>query len=485
MKTQFVRSDGARIAYQVFGDGPIDLLFVQGFISHADLQWGDPLFARFLRRMGSFSRVVLYDRRGIGMSDATTVRPSIDQHIADLDRVRTAAGVDRAVVLGFSDGSPIAMLYAATFPHLVRALLLVEAYATWKQRPDLALKTAAKCQPFLDRWGEGLTLDVLAPSLAGSRLNRSNFALFERACMTRETALDLNSREAEIDVFDVLPTISAPTLVLHRRDDVVPIEMGRDVAAAIPGARFVELEGGDHVPFAGDPTAMLDRIEDFVGQIAGVPPPEQEQVAVVFTDIVNSTPQVVELGDRRWRELVASHDDLTLAAAEAEGGFGLESTGDGWRVVFATPPAAVRFAWRTKAAVTRLGLSIRAGVHAGGVHRVGDDIRGLTVNAAARIAARAGAGEVLASSEVVRLCVDAGVQWADAGSLALKGLPGEWSLHRVSAEPEWVRAEPAPANAPVLALTDRTLVSVARLLPPVARTFGRLARPRPVPAAAT
>ena len=482
MKTKFLRGDGARIAYQVFGDGPVDVLFVQGFVSHADLQWGDPLFARFLRRLGTFARVVLYDRRGVGMSDATTVRPSIDQHVADLERVRKAAGVERAVVLGFSDGSPISLLYAATFPHLVRGLLLVEAYATWRQRPELAQAAFAKCQPFLERWGEGLSLDVLAPSLAGSKLNRSNFALFERACMTRETALALNAPEADVDVFDVLPTISVPTLVLHRRDDIVPIEMGRDVAAAIPGGRFVELEGGDHVPFAGDPTAMLDRIEDFVREIAGADPPAEEQVAVVFTDIVDSTRQVVELGDRRWRELVASHDELTRAAAHAEGGFGLESTGDGWRAVFATPPAAVRFAWRTTTAVARLGLRVRAGVHAGPVHRTGEDIRGLTVTAAARIAAQAGAGEVLASTDVVRLCVDAGVEWAEAGSAALKGLPGEWVLHRVAAEPDWVRAEAAPENAPALALGDRALVSVARRMPPLARAFGRLARPRPAAA---
>ena len=431
MKTRFARSDGTRIAYQVFGSGPLDLVFIPGFVSHVEMQWLDPLFERFLRRLGSFARVVIYDKRGVGRSDPVSSRPTVEQHVSDLQRVLGAVGSKSAVILGYSDGAPTALTYAAAFPHRVHGLVLVAPFASTGRHPDLIARADARCQPFLEHWGEGLTLDVIAPSLAGSRLNRSNFALFERACASPEGVRCIAGRPRDIDVSTVLPSISVPTLVLHRRDDFVPMELGRDIADGIPGARFVELTGGDHTPFSGDPTSVLVHIEEFVSEVAQTPMTQQEEsMAVVFTDIVESSEHVVSLGDRRWRELVSAHDELTRVAAQQHGGEALESTGDGWLTVFPTAPAAVRFAWRVGSDMARVGLSVRAGVHAGLVQKNGGDVRGLTVHAAARLAAKATADEVLASTTVVGLCVDAGMTWATAGDVTLKGLPGTWTLHR-------------------------------------------------------
>lgn len=479
MKTRYVRCDGARIAYQIFGTGPVDIVFVPGFVSHVELQWADPLYARFLRRLGTMARVVTYDKRGIGMSDRVDGPVSVEQHASDMARVMDAAGVDRAMILGFSDGAAAAAVHAMSFPHRVAGLLLVAGYLPTRGAADAVDRAVAGVGDLAERWGDGVSLEVTAPSLAGSRLNRSNYAMFERMSVSRAGVRHVVDAAASLDLTDVLPAVQAPTLLLHRAHDYVPIEIAREAAKLIPSASLVELAGADHVPYAGDANRLLAYIEDFVMAVAEHPARNPEQAAVVFTDIVGSTETLLDIGDRQWRDRVQAHDALTVAIAEHFGGSCLQSTGDGWRVVFQTAPSAVRFATAIVDQVRRMDLQLRAGIHVGPIDRDGDDVRGLTVHAAARIAARAGASEVLCSSETVRLCFDAGISWERRGSFALKGLPGRWILHRVAGEPPLGPPATAPESATDHGATDRAISTVARRVPALARGFGRLARPRP------
>src|SRR3954451_16323340 len=480
MNTRYVRCDGARIAYQVFGSGPVDLVFVPGFVSHVELQWGDPLYARFLRRLGTLARVITYDKRGIGRADRGDRPVTVEQHASDLSRVMDAAGVERAVVLGFSDGAPAAAVHAMAFPHRVAGLLFVAGYLPTRGTADVVAGAAARAGLLAERWGDGVSLELTAPSLAGSRLYRSNFAMFERMAVSRDGIRHVLEAAAMLDVTDVLPLIQAPTLFLHRVHDYVPIEIAREAARLIPSSSLVELAGADHVPFAGDANRLLVHVEDFLTTVSEHPVRRPEHAAVVFTDIVGSTETLLALGDRQWRDRVQAHDELTITTAEHYGGSCFDSTGDGWRVVFPTAPSAARFASVVVDQVRRMDLQLRAGIHAGPVDRDGGDVRGLTVHAAARIAARAGAGEVLCSAETVRLCFDAGITWQRRGSFVLKGLPGRWVLPRITGAP--------PLDPPAALLdrerddrfADRAAAGAVRRMPALARGFGRLARPRPV-----
>lgn len=480
VKTRYVRCDGARIAYQVFGAGPVDLVFVPGFVSHVELQWADPLYARFLRRLGSLARVVIYDKRGVGMSDRVDGPVSVQQHAADLARVMDAAGVDRAVMLGFSDGAAAAAVHAMCFPHRVTGLLFVAGFLPTQGSADAAARAVANAAPLADRWGDGVSLELTAPSLAGSRLNRSNYAMFERMSVSREGIAHVIDANGSLDLTDVLPAIQVPTLFLHRSHDYVPIEIAREAAKLVPTATLVDLSGADHVPFAGDANRILVHVEDFVSRVRDHPQQTPEHAAVVFTDIVGSTQTLVALGDRQWRDMVQAHDELTIAEAERFGGCCLQSTGDGWRAVFATAASAARFAAAVVEQVPRVDLQLRAGIHAGPVERDGDDVRGLTVHAAARIAGRAKPGEVLCSADTVRRCFDAGIEWERRGSFALKGLPGRWVLHRVVEVPPHDPPAAVPSDQMRVGAADRAVSGLARRVPVLARGLGRFARPRPL-----
>ena len=466
-----------RLAYQVFGDGPADLVFVPGFASHIDLQWADPAYARFLDRLGSFARVIVYDKRGVGRSDPVARVPTLEEHVADIGAVTTAAGSARAVVLGFSNGAPAAGLYAATHPERCLALVMCASFARTRGRPDVVQRVNEASARMLDSWGEGHGLEVFAPSLAGSRLNRTNYALFERAALRPEMARAL-ARDAEsIDISAALRSIEMPALVLHRRDDFIPFEAGEEVASLIPRARFVALDGSDHVPFAGDTNALVTEIEDFVRGVTENPRQPTPVTAVLFTDIVGSTERAVEVGDRRWREMVDAHDVLSRAEIARHGGNAVKSTGDGWLATFDAPPQAVRAGWAISQQVERVGLALRAGVHAGPVEIVGDDVRGITVHAAARVAACAEAGQLVVSAVVADLCTGTAITFRDAGEHRLKGLPGTWSLAVLDGDPGEFEQDQHNGEGPELTVPDRALVGFARRLPAVARVMGRMARP--------
>jgi pimeloyl-ACP methyl ester carboxylesterase len=474
--TEYVRSGSVRLGYQVFGDGDTDLVFVPGFASHVELQWADPLYARFLGRLGSLVRVIVYDKRGVGVSDPVDRAPTLEEDVADLLAVTAAAGSGSAIVLGFSNGSPAAALYAATYPDRCRGLIMCSSFARTRGRADLVAKVAARSRRMIDEWGQGYGLEVFAPSLAGSRLNRTNYALFERAALRPEMARAFAEASRDIDVSGALASVKAPALVLHRRGDFIPFEAGQEVAALLPHAQFVELEGSDHVPFAGDSGALLDAVEDFVRSLTEQPRAATPTATILFTDIVGSTQRASEVGDRRWRELIEAHDELSRAEIGRHDGVAVKSTGDGWLSSFASPPQAVRAAWAISEQMPRLGLEVRAGAHAGPVEHVDGDVRGLTVHGAARVAAAAGAGRVLVSDVVADRCAGAEMKFEPRPPVALKGLPGTWVLHELVGDPgEAQRTE--PAEGPVLGTGDRALVALASRVPALPRTISRLARP--------
>jgi class 3 adenylate cyclase len=439
-----------------------------------ELQWADPAYARFLHRLGSMARVIVYDKRGAGLSGRLPEAPTVEDHARDLDVLLATAARGRAVVLGFSDGSPAAGLFVASHPDRCLALILCASWAKTRGEDELVARVQASTRPFRESWGEGNGLAVFAPSLARSRVNRANYAVFERASLRAEDVQGIAERSMDVDVSEAFRRVAVPTLVLHRSDDFIPIEAGRHAASLIPHARFVELVGGDHVPFAGDTTPLILEVERFVRQVTEQPKVPPSRVAVLFTDIVGSTERLQQLGDERWRDVVGIHDDLSRQTIADHGGTAVKSTGDGWLATFAAAPDAVRAAWTLGQQVQRLGLEVRAGIHCGPVESVPGDVVGETVHTAARIAAVAGADEVLVSEEAAALCAGAEMSFEPAGRHVLKGLPQPWDLLRLSGDPgerDPVVVEPAPP----LRGADRVAVRVASRMPAVTRTVTQLA----------
>ena len=482
MRTRHTKAGGVDIAYQVVGDGPVDLVFVPGIVSHVEMQWADPSYARFLRRLASFSRLILFDKRGTGASERVTAAPDLERAVEDLRMVMNAAASERAVVLGFSTGAPSAAVFAATYPQRCAALVMCASAARARfAAADVGMSDGQFAEwmrlreESVNHWGEGRGMDLFAPSLGASNFHRQAWALFERAAATREMVLALAEVATSDDVRTVMPSIDVPTLCLHRRDDFIPIALGREVASLIPGARFVELEGSDHVPYAGDASSILIEIERFLRELELAPPrPEQTRASLLFTDIVGSTKRIVEVGDERWRETLQAHDELARWEVDRHHGRVDQSTGDGILATFDRPVDAVRCAWAIREQAHRLPLEIRAGVHTGDCELIGDRLGGLAVHAANRIMSAADPGEILVSEPTRRLLTGSRLTLATRGSQNLKGLPDQWELFAVEGEPapDAHAALPAP---PELGLPDRLQVGVARRAPWLARGFGRVA----------
>lgn len=426
---------GVHLAVQRWGEGRADLVFVPGFLSHLELQWADAAYARFLASLGRFARVTAYDKRGGGCSDPVDRAPTLEEHVDDLGRVVDDTGRERVVLLGFSNGGAIAMAYAAAHPERVFGLVLCSSFARVEGHYDLVARFDAAYDDVLEHWGEGRGIDIAAPSLAGSKLARRNYAMFEQAALHPEMLKGMAEETRRWDVTPVLPQIAAPTVVMHRTHDLsVPLEASRELAARIPDARFVQLEGGDHVPYLGDSTSILREIEAFVRDVADDPAPLPVLRTVLFTDLVGSTGALADAGDARWRDLREAHDGLTRSEVERHRGRAVKSTGDGWLAVFDEAPDAVRAASAVIEQVKRIGLEVRAGAHTGPVDVLDDgDLLGLTVNVAARVTALAGPSELLVTDAVRgRLATAASVEpWGDAD---LKGVPGTWALHRLAEE---------------------------------------------------
>ena len=428
-ETHYARSGDVHIAYQVVGDGPLDLVLVPGFISHVEGWWEEPLCARFVERLASFSRLILFDKRGTGLSDREFGVPTLEQRMDDVRAVQAAAGSERAAVLGISEGGPMSVLFAATYPERTAALVLYGTFAEF--RSWVPTREALEgILGYMDRdWGTGRSLPHFAPSLAAEPRFRRWWARHERGGASPGAAMALMRMNSEIDVRHVLPAIRVPTLILHRTGDVtVDVEAGRYQAAHIHGARYVELPGTDHLPFVGDSEAILAEIEEFLTGVRPVAEPDRVLATVLFTDIVDSTRRAAALGDRRWRELLEAHHSATRRELGRHRGREVKSLGDGFLAAFDGPARAVRCAEAIAVAMRPLGLEVRAGLHTGECEVMGEDLGGLAVHIAARVAAQAGPGEVLVSSTVKDLVAGSGLQFEDRGTRALKGIPDEWRL---------------------------------------------------------
>ena len=433
--------DGVSIAYQVLGDGPRDLVWVPGWVSHLEAAWEEPTLARFFERLASFSRLILFDKRGTGMSDRGSVSelPTLETRMSDVLAVCDAVGSDRAALLGVSEGAPMCALFAATYPGRTTAIILFGGYARRLEAPDYPIGTSPEVREALHEeiardWGGPVGLDIRAPSRIHDERFRANWARYLRMGASPAAVLALTRMNAEIDVRPILGSIRVPTLVVHRSGDrTIPVEAGRYLAEHIPKASLVEVPGDDHLPWIGDPDRVLGEIEEFLTGVRHQAEPDRVLATVLFTDIVGSTKRAAELGDKAWGELLHAHHAVVREQLARYGGHEMGTAGDGFLATFDGPARAARCGLAIASAVRQLGLEIRAGLHTGEVEQAPDGgIRGLAVHIGARIGALAKPGEVLASRTVKDLVVGSGLVFEDRGAATLRGVPDEWQLYAVS-----------------------------------------------------
>jgi pimeloyl-ACP methyl ester carboxylesterase len=435
--TRYARSGDASLAYQVVGDGPIDLVLVLGFATHLELQWEAPPLARFFERLSSFSRLIIFDKRGTGLSDPVAEVPTLEQRIDDVRAVMDAAESERAALFGISEGGPMSVLFAATHPERVSALVLYGAMARTTEAPDYPWASPAEAlresaaefiAPYWGQRSEGM-VELFAPSLADDPRTVEFTSRMERSAASPAMVQQIFEMFLDIDVRAVLPSIHVPTLVLHRRGDrVVNRRAGRELAARIAGARHVELQGIDHLPWAGDAEAVLGEIEEFLTGARSVPEPDRVLATLMFTDIVGSTERAAELGDARWREVLAAHQAAVRGQLERFRGREVKTLGDGCLAIFDGPARAIRCGKAIAQAAGSSGLEVRIGLHSGEVELMDHDVGGIAVHIAARVGALAAAGEVLVSSTVKDLVAGSGIPFVDRGTERLKGIPDEWRL---------------------------------------------------------
>jgi class 3 adenylate cyclase len=437
-ETRYARSGDVHIAYQVFGEGDLDLVVVNGFTTHIELVWEHEPIRRFLEGLGSFARVVHFDRRGSGLSDPVAEAPPLDVRMDDVRAVMDAAGFERAALLGLSEGVTLCLLFAAAHPDRVQALVSSGGMARSTAAEDYpwALPVEALVESGTEliapHWGEGAIIDLGAPSRADDPDSRAFFARLERATASPGMLGSLVQMFLDLDVRDVVPTVHVPTLVLHRRHDrLVNVRNGRWLAEHLPNARYVELPGDDHVPWYQEPERTLAEIREFLTGSPYVPEPDRVLATVLFTDIVDSTRTAAELGDQRWRELLDRHDRAVRAALGRAGGREVNSTGDGFLASFDSPARGIRCAQAIREACQPIGIRVRAGLHTGECEVRGDDLGGIAVHIAARVSALAEPGEILVSRTVKDLVAGSGIEFADRGEHALKGVPDAWTLHEV------------------------------------------------------
>jgi class 3 adenylate cyclase len=439
--TRYARSGSVSIAYQVVGDGPRDLVFVGGWVSHLESGWDEPLLARFRRRLASFSRLILFDKRGTGMSDRVPDAnlPTLEQRMDDVRAVMDAAGSERAALFGQSEGASMAILFAATYPERTTAVVTFGAFASRIRHPDYpwapTTEERQRLYDLIERdWGGDVDMSELAPSMAHDDGFRRRLSTLLRLSASPGAALALARMNTEIDVRGILSAIRVPTLIMHRTGDRdANIEEGRYIAARIPGAKFLELPGPDHLPWVGDQAEVVDEVEAFLTGIRPAPEPDRVLATVLFTDIAGSTERAASLGDKAWRDVLEQHHASVRRELAHFRGQEITTTGDGFLATFDGPARAVRCAVAIREGLRESGLEVRAGLHTGECERMGDNIGGLAVHIGSRVAGLAGPGEVLASSTVKDLVSGSGIVFEDRGSHPLKGIPGEWRVFRVAA----------------------------------------------------
>jgi pimeloyl-ACP methyl ester carboxylesterase len=449
--TRYAKSGDVHIAYQVIGDGPVDLVFVPGWITHVELSWDEPLEAAFRRRLAGFSRLILFDKRGTGLSDRVPVDelPILEERMDDVRAVMDAVGSERAALMGVSEGGAMSALFAATYPERTAALVLYGSFA----RAGAGLLSQEELDERLreleENWPDAIDPVVPAPTLAADPSYRDTWRTFIRHAASPGAALALLRMNSQIDVREVLPTIGVPTLVLYRRDarfghgaaawrqggedPITPRGEAEYLAEHIPGARLVQLPGSDHLPWVGEPDAVLGEVEEFLTGVRTAPEPDRVLATILFTDIVGSTALAARLGDREWRELLERHHALVRRQLERFRGQEIDTAGDGFVASFDGPARGIRCAAAIAESVSALGLSIRAGLHTGEAELVDGKLAGIAVHIAARIAGLAEADEVLVSNTVKDLVIGSQMTFAVRGAHELKGVPGEWSLFAVDA----------------------------------------------------
>jgi class 3 adenylate cyclase len=436
-ETRYAKSDDVSIAYQVVGDGPFDLLYVPGWVSNVELAWEEPRHARFIERLASFSRLIMFDKRGTGMSDpvALSELPSLETRMDDVRAVLDAVASERAALFGVSEGGNMSVLFAATYPERTAALVTFGIFAKRLCSPDYpwAPTLEEREAVFVETertWGN-LDVGDLFPS--EDEAFKEHFAAYARKSASPGAAVALLRMNTQIDVRHVLPAVHVPTLVLHRTDDRdANVEEGRWIASQIPGARFVELEGDAHLPIGGDQDSVLDEIEEFLTGDRRAPSGERVLTTVLFTDLIGSTERAAALGDRSWRALLDDHNRLVRRELERFRGREVDTAGDGFFATFDGPARAVRCALAIAQEVSDLSIEIRAGVHTGEVQTVDGKAAGIAVTLGARVAALAGPSEVLVSQTVRDLVAGSGLSFEDAGEHELKGVPETWRVYRAS-----------------------------------------------------
>jgi pimeloyl-ACP methyl ester carboxylesterase len=511
-ETSYASCGDLSLAYQVFGDGPIELVFVGPFVSHVELFWAMPEFKAFFEQLATFCRVVLFDKAGVGLSDPIPKVRTLDERAAEIEAVMDAVGFEKPAVFGMSEGGTASIVFAAKRPQRTRALILYGTYpfmaTDWDDidRDPAAVRERLIAQAGEDLsgvgadylpsteqiarlqemgraarsgWGTGATVKSMFPSIRSMR----QLAMFERMSaspgMVRATAESV----FRVDVRPILPTISAPTLVIHAREDPMPVQCGRYLADHIPGARYLEVDGADHAPWITEPDRILTGIEEFLTGSHAAPSQSHRALrTVLFTDMVASTQLAAAAGDERWRAVLHRFGDITTERTDQFGGAVVKSTGDGHLTTFDGPTQAIRCAEALRADAETLGIEIRAGIHTGECELLDTDIGGIAVHIAARILGQAGAGEILVSRTVRDLVVGSGTGFEERGSVELRGVPGTWQLLAVdrhgarsgSAEAELASmSTPGPRTA--MRPSDRAVEVIARRTPWILRGVARLA----------
>jgi len=506
-ETSYAKCGDLSLAYQVFGDGPIELVIVGPFVSHVELAWTVPQFKAFLEQLATFCRVAVFDKAGVGLSDPVPKVRTVEERAAEIEAVMDAVGFKQAVVAGLSDGGPAAMMFAATRPERVRALILSGTIAYWgfagwddMDRDPAELRACFLAElgedytPSIEQlarfqeagravrsgWGSGVAASISAPSVRSIR----QLAMLER--MSASPGMARASFEAAflIDVRPILRTLTAPTLVIHAREDnAVPVQGGRYLADHIPGARYLEVEGADHTPVLTEPDKVLTGIEEFLtGRHAAPAQSHRALRTVLFTDIVASTQHAAATGDERWRAVLHRFGEITAELTQRFGGSVVKSTGDGHLATFDGPTQAIRCAEALRDDAEILGIEIRIGIHTGECELLDCDIGGIAVHIAARILGHAGAGDILVSRTVRDLVVGSGTGFEDRGSVGLRGVPGSWQLLAVdrhgaragSAEAE-LASTPTPSRRTAMRRSDRAVEAMARRAPWILRGMARLA----------
>ncbi|MGB7305414.1 MAG: adenylate/guanylate cyclase domain-containing protein [Burkholderiaceae bacterium] len=435
-RTRYAKSGDIDIAYQVVGNGPLDLIVVPGWISHLDMHWQMNGYEAWVSRLTSFCRLIVFDKRGGGLSDRDVGDSSLEERMDDLRAVLDAVGSERAAVLGFSEGGSLAMLFAASYPERVQALVLFGTFPRSVEAPDfpegklISERLTEMSRAVDEEWGAGYTLRFVSPSLANRAAAVEFTGQFERASLSPRAARSHLKWVSQIDSRSVARSLRLPTLVMHRiEDQLIPIAGGRWLSENIPGARLVELPGNDHAPWSGDSHLFAAELEEFLTGSRGDVEIDRVLATVLFTDIVGSTERAVTLGDRGWKELLGQHHELVREELRRHRGVEQDTAGDGFFATFDGPARAVRCAQQICEVVGRIGLEVRAGVHIGECERTADKMAGIAVHIGARVMAQSRPGEVLVSSTVKDLVPGSGLTFVERGEHDLKGVPGTWRLY--------------------------------------------------------